>query len=41
MTTDMFIMDVFFAIGWGIGGILLVFSLYELYQQWKNNDNKK
>lgn len=36
----MFIVEVFYGIGFGIGITLTVFGLYEFYKDWKN-DNKK
>ena len=40
MTMDMFMVGVFYAIGLGIGVILAVFGLYELYQEWKNKTGR-
>lgn len=37
---EMFILNVFYAIGIGIGVILTAFGLYEFYMGWKNGNKK-
>ena len=40
MSAEMFMIEVFFGIGFGIGIILTGFGIYELYMGWKNGNKK-